>query len=246
MRSPFSATMLKRAVRDAVAEDVAAALNILGSGLSSSALSAWLLLLADERGSVQLAQDQAQLVWTGPEGSRSIARDTWVTMTELFRSAQHTIDIASYAIHDGKHILEELAQRMCDVPALRVRMFLHIHRAWNDFQTPPATLLNAFAADFRAKHWPNGVALPTIYYDPRTVTADDEKRASLHAKVVVVDSARALITSANLTEAAQRRNIEAGVLVANDTIATSLTHQFDSLIDSGDLKLIPLRASATV
>jgi phosphatidylserine/phosphatidylglycerophosphate/cardiolipin synthase-like enzyme len=38
-------------------------------------------------------------------------------------------------------------------------------------------------------------------------------RASLHAKCVIVDAKAAIITSANFTEAAQRKNIEVGMLV---------------------------------
>ncbi len=233
VRSPFVAATLRRHVRDGVADNVANVLNALGGEAMATSVAAWLMVLADERASVQLAQDQAQLVWTGPEGTRSTARDTWVTMTELFRSAQSSIDIASYAIHDGKHVLEELVQRMREIPALRVRMFLHIHRQWGDTTTSNAQLVRAFAKDFKDKHWADDVPLPEVYFDPRTIAVEPEKRASLHAKVVVVDGLRALVTSANLTEAAQHRNIEAGIVVANDTIAKGLRQQFDGLIDSG-------------
>ena len=44
-----------------------------------------------------------------------------------------------------------------------------------------------------------------------------------------------LITSANFTEAAQVRNIEAGVLVRNEFLAKSLREQFESLVRSGGL-----------
>jgi phosphatidylserine/phosphatidylglycerophosphate/cardiolipin synthase-like enzyme len=35
----------------------------------------------------------------------------------------------------------------------------------------------------------------------------------MHAKVIVVDDVAALVTSANFTAAAQRRNIEAGIVL---------------------------------
>ena len=43
-------------------------------------------------------------------------------------------------------------------------------------------------------------------------------RGSLHAKCVVVDRSTALVTSANFTEAAQHRNIEAGLLIRHQGI----------------------------
>ena len=42
-----------------------------------------------------------------------------------------------------------------------------------------------------------------------------------------------VITSANFTEAAQQRNIEAGVLLDDPRLATRLTHQFNQLLDAG-------------
>lgn len=42
-----------------------------------------------------------------------------------------------------------------------------------------------------------------------------------------------VITSANFTEAAQQRNIEAGVLLDNPRLATRLTQQFNQLLEAG-------------
>ena len=64
-------------------------------------------------------------------------------------------------------------------------------------------------------------------------------RAALHAKCVVVDDARALVTSANFTEAAQTRNIEAGALVHDAVFAQALRAQFEALVDAGELLRVP-------
>lgn len=48
-----------------------------------------------------------------------------------------------------------------------------------------------------------------------------------------------LLTSANFTEAAQVRNIEAGVLLDNPFIAQSLREQFESLVHRGALLRVP-------
>ena len=61
----------------------------------------------------------------------------------------------------------------------------------------------------------------------------------LHAKCIVVDDTFALITSANLTEAAQRRNIEAGILLTNQVFAMQLRAQFEGLVEAGELRLVP-------
>ncbi|TFD91227.1 DISARM system phospholipase D-like protein DrmC [Cryobacterium serini] len=50
-----------------------------------------------------------------------------------------------------------------------------------------------------------------------------------HSKVVIVDSAAALVTSANLSEAAAHRNLEVGVLVCDPEFASKLRQRFRTL-----------------
>ncbi len=82
--------------------------------------------------------------------------------------------------------------------------------------------------------------LPAIYYDPETLRRG-VKQASLHAKCVVVDRRWAFVTSANFTEAAQERNIEAGVLLEHARLAETLAGQFEALTKSGRLKRMGAR-----
>lgn len=57
-----------------------------------------------------------------------------------------------------------------------------------------------------------------------------------HSKVVIVDSALALVTSANFSDAAAHRNLEAGVLIRDPLFASKLRQRFTSLHKSGSLK----------
>lgn len=59
-----------------------------------------------------------------------------------------------------------------------------------------------------------------------------------HSKVVVVDSAFALVTSANFSDAAAHRNLETGVLVRDPGFASSIRQRFKSLHKAGFLTLI--------
>jgi len=62
----------------------------------------------------------------------------------------------------------------------------------------------------------------------------------LHAKCVVVDRRVAFVSSANFTEAAQERNIEAGVLIRSEPFASSLANHFETLAAQGILLPLPL------
>ena len=125
--------------------------------------------------------------------------------------------VASYAVDKGKKaesLFGHLAERMDREPDLEVRFFLNVHRKNHRDETPESVLLRQFADTFRHQIWP-GERLPAVFHDPRSLAVGGATRACLHAKCIVVDEERALITSANFTAAAQERNIEAGVTIAD-------------------------------
>jgi phosphatidylserine/phosphatidylglycerophosphate/cardiolipin synthase-like enzyme len=64
---------------------------------------------------------------------------------------------------------------------------------------------------------------------PRSLEVSDKTRACLHAKCVVVDEEYSLVTSANFTEAAHERNIEAGVMLKDKALAKALISQLETL-----------------
>lgn len=100
------------------------------------------------------------------------------------------------------------------------------------------------ALELRNGHRPPAVPVPgtrqpEFWHDPRVFGDGDRKTGGvMHAKVVIIDAAAALVTSANFTEAAQSRNIEAGVVVRLPYQITSLRSYFEGLIKCGDLKAI--------
>ncbi len=158
----------------------------------------------------------------------------------LFREAGESVLIASYALDTGskaKELFGALAARMDAEPDLRVRLFVNVHRKQRD-DTADAVLLREFADAFRRDLWP-GKRLPETFYDPRSLAAEGKTRACLHAKCIVIDDHRALITSANFTEAAHKRNIEAGTVIADSSLARALKRQFDNLVDRGVLRRVP-------
>ena len=82
--------------------------------------------------------------------------------------------------------------------------------------------------------------MPKLFHDPRALSPVTENRQTLHAKRVVSDLRHTFITSANLTHAAQEKNIEVGVLVENVEFAKLVSSHFRSLIDAHIFQEIPL------
>ena len=172
---------------------------------------------------------RVSLVWTGPETRASAARDTAVVVRELFEGAARHVLIAGYAFEKGEAILAPLHAAMRD-RGVAVEMFVHLDEA-AAAPMDPDWYLRTQAAAWRTRYWPFGAPTPTLYVDPRA--AVPKSHASLHAKCIVVDGARALVGSANFTDRGHARNIEAGVLVDDARFATELARQFHDAVGAG-------------
>jgi phosphatidylserine/phosphatidylglycerophosphate/cardiolipin synthase-like enzyme len=239
LQAPVDLLVLRRHIPPDDCTAVAAYLaRLAAEGFTASQTGMLLRTLAEERARTQAVGDRVSLVWTGPEGTGAASRDTAVVMGELFASAEASILVAGFALHRGLVVLSALAQRMAERPRLRVRLFLNVHRPYGDTASP-AELLRRFRERFVQKDWPSG-PMPQVFYDPRSIALPPPTPPSLHAKCVVVDDRIAFVTSANLTEAAQQRNIEAGVLIEDEMFARALRAQFDGLVESGGLRALPL------
>lgn len=236
--SPFTSFSIQRYAPGPESESVAGELSRLAAtGMQPAHLAYVLKLLVAERETVQRTVDRVELVWTGPETSGSSSRDTGVVVRELFSAAQRSVAVAGFAVYNGRNVFKPLADNMDRSPGLAVRLFLNVARKHPDTR-PAAIILRDFATSFVRDEWP-GVRLPTMYHDPRSLHDEPGPRASLHAKCIVVDDRWAFVTSANLTEAAQERNIEAGVLIDDTKLACSLRNHLDALVETGAVSPIP-------
>lgn len=239
---PLTETALLGHVPDALASTVVSELNrLLANGVALRHIAYTLRLLTEERIEAQKLRDRVDLVWTGQEFTGSISRDTKVVVQELFADARHSVLVSSFALDKGastRALFQTLATQMDTFPDLQVRIFLNVHRPYQDL-TPESILLRQFAEFFRKEIW-NGSKLPELFHDPRSLSVEPSKRSCLHAKCVVVDEEKVLVTSANFTEAAHERNIEAGILIVDDAIARAIINQFNSLTGRGILQRISL------
>jgi phosphatidylserine/phosphatidylglycerophosphate/cardiolipin synthase-like enzyme len=205
--------------------------------MTSQQVAYLLRLLAQERQLQQAQSDRVDLVWTGAEVANNESRDTKIVVRELFKLAKHHVTISSYALDRGAkshELFAHLAHRMDENPSLKVQLFVNIQRPYRNLD-PEATILSQFALNFRQHIW-QGHRLPDLFYDPRALSTGLEKRACLHAKCVIVDDLHLFVTSANFTEAAHERNIEAGVLLTNEIAARSMRSQLEQLVRKGILK----------
>lgn len=200
-------------------------------GMSRGHIALMLEAIAETRERAADPQLLFELVLSGPEVPGVPTADTAATLQTLIENAQTEILLVGYTVHNGKKLFKRLAERMESVPALRVVFCLDIARKPADTSLA-SEIVRRFTREFVTKHWP-GVRQPEVFYDPRALAETWEERASLHAKCVIVDRRTAIVTSANFTEAAQRKNIEAGVLIRYEPFVTRLSAYFEALRNSG-------------
>ncbi len=240
---PYAISGLASVVSEREAPAVREALvDLAADGMSTRPLVRLVRAIAAERGAQQAQTDRVELVLSPPELDRVHARDTGVVTRELLRRARRSVHLASFAVDRAdklRSIVGDFAARMDADSDLELRLYVNVHRERDDGR-PASELVRAFADHFRGELWP-GHRLPAVFYDPRSVAPDGSRRAVLHAKCAVVDERWLFVSSANLTEAAQERNIEAGLLLDDPSLAARMRRQLDRLVEDGTL--VPLFGS---
>jgi hypothetical protein len=234
---PLSAGVTRFALQQiagARAAELEACLAELGrSGMGASQIALLVEAVAKAQESSPAPTSLFDLVLSGPDVPGIPTADTAAVMHTLIEDAASEVLLVAYAVHNGQRLFGRLAAKMEASPTLRVVFCLDIPRRRTDTSLP-GEIVDRFAKEFRERHWP-WQQLPELFYDPRSLSDDWQKRSSLHAKCVVVDRRVALVTSANLTEAARLRNIEAGVVVRYQPFVDRLVSYFEGLRESGQL-----------
>lgn len=170
-----------------------------------------------------------ELVWTGPEGAHTTARDTAVILRDLFESARERVVLAGYSFSDAVEVFGPLHQAMKD-HAVEARFFVDVEQGSRPVADPEKALQAQLQA-FIDRNWKFGPPFPELYCDCRAIRPGPPW-SSLHAKCVAVDGKRAFLSSANFTNRGQQRNIEAGVLIHDPTFAAHLERQWLGLIEA--------------
>lgn len=185
----------------------------------------------DESLNVSLTQS---LVVTGPEVPQKQILKTGSRFLQVVDHAKRELMVATFALYQGDKILEPIYQAMLRNEDLDVVLILNVQRGYGD-TTQASQLVDKCRHDFLSKHWKWDLK-PRVYYFPGSLELSYKLRGVMHAKFLIADEERAFVTSANFTEAAQQKNIEVGVELANSIEPKALSRYFKELIESGCLE----------
>jgi hypothetical protein len=160
------------------------------------------------------------------------ARDSSVAAHEIITSAQKTLTISGYSwghwvsSSSPRHPLFECVwKHMRDKPALQTRLILHLGNKKNE-QKSESELRSYLQNQLTSWLW-QWVERPEVYIDR---PCHDGTPGMMHAKVIVADRTHIIVTSANPTESAYTKSVEAGILLHQSSVADQMERHFDDLI----------------
>lgn len=188
--------------------------------------------LARARGELELEREGWSFVWSGPKPLHNNVSDTWATITRLIDEAESSLLIATYNIglsRDSRELFERLGQRLATGSLQEVQLFFHPKQIEHELGSEPLPQISQW---FNRKVWP-WTPKPQAYVDRRLVECSQDG-CYQHAKALIVDAgtpkAKALITSANFSETAQRHNYEAGCLLTAPWQVERVANHFRALV----------------
>lgn len=191
--------------------------------------------LARARAELEEERESWSFVWSGPKPLHNNVSDTWATITRLINEAEYSLLIATYNIglsRDSRELFERLAQRLASGSLQEVQLFFHPKQIEHELGFEPLPRISQW---FNRKVWPWNPK-PLAYVDRRLVERSQDG-CYQHAKALIVDAgtlqAKALITSANFSETAQRHNYEAGCLLTAPWQVERIASHFRALGKEG-------------
>jgi cardiolipin synthase len=161
-----------------------------------------------------------ELVWTGPTTLFVPTRRTEQVLLDLIASATKDVFLVSFVAYDVRSIVNA----MNDAASRGVRLRVLVEASKEHGGTLDTDLVPKMRASVPTAELLTWRARPEPFVDGK-----------VHAKVAVIDGARAFVTSANLTGHALEKNMEAGVLVNGGLLPKTLSDHLQALFDVGVL-----------
>jgi len=164
-----------------------------------------------------------QIAWTGPATEAVPVRRVDQVLYDLIESAGKEILLVTYAAYKANHALTAL--RRASERGVVVKLVIELAR-----ERGGKLSFDGLSAIKEA------IPASKIFYWPpaRRKLASPDALGSMHAKCLVADRKRAMISSANLTNSALEANMELG-LVVETFVASRLADHFDQLVLRGEL-----------
>lgn len=167
-------------------------------------------------------QSSIDILWTGPKSTSVPVRRMEQAFCELVESAKCSLFIVSFVAYKAENVYNAIRaaiDRGVTVSFLTEACKDH----GGSLEVDPVEELK--------KYFPEAV-----FY--RLINQESKGYSVVHAKCAIADECMALITSANLTSAAMDNNMELGVLLRGEKVASRLASHFAALVTENIIKRV--------
>ena len=169
------------------------------------------------------SEESVDLVWTGPSSELVATRKTEQALLQVIQAARSKLFLTSFVAYEVGTIVDALNTAMEDGVVLS--MLLESDTAHG----------GGMSFDVIGK-MQNVLPSAIIYF-----WADKPEAfigGKVHAKVAVADEWISFVTSANLTNHAMEKNMEAGVLIKGGALPSKIHRHFEALVTTKQLKRV--------
>jgi phosphatidylserine/phosphatidylglycerophosphate/cardiolipin synthase-like enzyme len=201
------------------------------------------------------AERQFELIFSGPQIEGARAASTLQEFDRVVSTANKELLVVTHSIYKADKILASIARRQ-EMGAKVIICYNISRKSPKNAGKSALKILDKARQDF-IKEWGAANPLPQVFYFPLSLWragdpgvppealpalagVGDFDFPVLHTKCIIADRSLALVTSANLSDSAQKRNLELGVLIKNPSYALKISNYFDGAIKTK--VLLPLFA----
>lgn len=160
------------------------------------------------------AEQEIELVWTGPSSNLIATRKTEQALLQVIDAAESRLFMTSFVAYNINSIMKALKRAV--ERGVQVSMLLEASESHG----------GAVSIDAITKM---KSALPTAKLFSWVDKGEGFAGGKVHAKVAVADESFCFISSANLTGHAMEKNMEAGVLIRGGATPSSLHRHLEAL-----------------
>lgn len=155
--------------------------------------------------------EHIELVLTAPDSFKVKALRTRETLWKLIEEAEKSLTITGYAVSEYfSDVLDEIIRK--SQQGVYVRLYI------NDMEKQKYSLEKLLT--YRSRF------LQVYEYQKQ----EEDKMAALHAKIIISDAKRSLVSSANLSYHGMQGNIEMGFLIESSDKAKQIEHVLKEMV----------------
>ncbi|WBL16876.1 phospholipase D-like domain-containing protein [Sutcliffiella sp. NC1] len=160
-------------------------------------------------------------VWTGPHlNKQQIKLNTYDTVKYLIDSAEQEVFIVGYSFSFKHESIRELLKSVERAVDRNCRVNIIVNNVEGNFKEI-------------MQHWEKEEFQLNVYH---WIGSDSDDFTSLHAKLVIVDQQKLLLTSANFSYHGFHKNIETGVVIENHQISRDIWKQYHLLMKENQME----------